>query len=782
MTAFMTAYLPMAFGEETASLELEELLVIDNTSYANQLVSESMRAQQTSLTSINAVIDNLAGVSVNEGDAYGFDDYSTSITLRGFKANVSEQQIGTTIDGMPNGGSNYGGGARANRYIDAGNLAGVEVFQGTADIASRSNEALGGTLNFKTAAPLKNRRFRVESTAGSFDARRLYFRYDTGQLGQTDTRAWLSFSHQEATDWINASAENTRDHFAAKLVSNHERVNLTSYFSYDDVHEDNYQGIYSEQQFQQFPESDGLTSQWTGVPFEDQLYRRGWSTLRENYFGYLKMDIALNDNTELTTSVYHHHNKGRGDWLPPFLVDATLDIAGQSEYLGGTTHYGTPAGLFGQYFFVAPTGQALPPDPSCTPSYTVTNWYGQALATAPIQSDPACYPEGAIAVQSVRNTHYQKDRTGFNLDGIIDVEVGNALNTIRAGVWYEDQNRDESRDWHSADTTQGFVYDKTPYWVQYDRRYTQKTTKWYLQNALNIGALTINLGAKQFLVDLTRKDQLDNTLNAGVNSDSDVLWSGGVVWQTPVNGLKAFAGYAENYKALSDLILENPAADFSQVAPETTKNYELGLRYNTAKLNASAVYFDTAFKNRLFYLPTILPGAGPDFLAQTNGTWFNAGGIDSKGLELAARYRFNQQFNLYSAYTYIDASYVGSGDAVVDLANGVTPGNQVAGIPEEMLVATLNWQKGNASASVSTKYTGAREVDQANSWTAKAYTLTDLRIGYQFNNRLSGQLKQCRVNLIVSNLFNKRYLGTIAQNIAWLGSERAIAVSGSIDF
>ncbi|PPT05828.1 TonB-dependent receptor [Geitlerinema sp. FC II] len=37
-----------------------------------------------------------------------------------------------TVDGIANGNSNYGGGAKANRYIDTENVKGVEVSQGTA--------------------------------------------------------------------------------------------------------------------------------------------------------------------------------------------------------------------------------------------------------------------------------------------------------------------------------------------------------------------------------------------------------------------------------------------------------------------------------------------------------------------------------------------------------------------------------------------------------------------------------------------------------------------------
>ncbi|MFT4788063.1 MAG: iron complex outermembrane receptor protein, partial [Paraglaciecola sp.] len=123
---------------------IEAITVVGKSvSYANTQTSDEMAKQQSTLTSVLAVIDNLPGVLINEGDTFGSDDWSTTVSIRGFQLSLDEQQIGITIDGISNGNSNYGGGAKANRYIDTENLGTVEVSQGTGDIASRSNEALG---------------------------------------------------------------------------------------------------------------------------------------------------------------------------------------------------------------------------------------------------------------------------------------------------------------------------------------------------------------------------------------------------------------------------------------------------------------------------------------------------------------------------------------------------------------------------------------------------------------------------------------------------------------
>ena len=64
---------------------------------------------------MTSVVDNLPGVSVQEGNAYGFDNWSSNVAMRGFQVTINEAQIGTTIDGFPNGTSDYWSGSKANR-------------------------------------------------------------------------------------------------------------------------------------------------------------------------------------------------------------------------------------------------------------------------------------------------------------------------------------------------------------------------------------------------------------------------------------------------------------------------------------------------------------------------------------------------------------------------------------------------------------------------------------------------------------------------------------------
>lgn len=755
----------VAIAEEESDVEAVESITVvgKSVSYANNATSDEMIKQQSSMTSVLAAIDNLPGVLINEGDTFGSDDWSTSISIRGFQVDLGQQQIGITIDGIANGNSNYGGGAKANRYIDTENLGFVEVSQGTADIASRSNEALGGTLNFTTIDPGSEEQFVFSTTLGEFDAQKFFVRYETGEIAP-NTYAWFSLSSQENSDWIDQVAENTREHFAAKVISSINNVDLTAYVSYDDTHEDNYQRVYSLAQFAQNPNWDGLTSEWTGNPYQDQAYRRGWSTLRENLFGYLQADFDIGE-VGVSANVYFHDNEGRGDWVPPYVVNVTDDGEGNphSEVIPGNTVYG--GAFLGQIFFVDRTGVQLSPIADCQSSITFP--YGGAGP----EYDQGCHEQGAVPVGSYRHTHYEKTRTGINADFVWDTRIGDMDNTLRGGFWYEDYNREESRDWHKIiDSATSFRFDHIPYWVQYDREFPVETMMFYIENELDMGFAKVRLGAKKFNVDVEKKDRFNSSNNLQVSSDSDTLFSAGIVAPLPLDGLELFAGYAENFAAIKDAVLERDDADLSFVEPEVAENMDFGIRYSSADFSASINYYSIEFDNRITFISNE-DVDGIDFLEAAAGGYINDGGIESSGFEASFTYQISDNFSLFSSYTNNDSEYTDASIA----------GNTVLGSAEEMAVVSLDWQRGNHSAGLSTKHVGERWLDQANTQRVDAYTVSDFYIGTYVENPGAG-VESVEIRFTINNLFDESYLGTIAPNAAWIGAPRTAAVNVKATF
>ena len=315
--------------QTNTATEVGEIVVTGQAkTYAAVSVSQEMIHRQAPMASVNEVVNELPGVHVTEADFFGSADFHTAITMRGFNSGMGAQQIGTTIDGLPNGGSSYGGGSRANRYFDMEDLGTVEVSQGTADIGSRSNEALGGTLNFLSSDPLKDQRIRLSAAIGDQSAKRFYGRFDTGEF-LPDTFAFVSASSSRHNDWVDDATPTTRDHATAKVVSKQGGFDLTGFLSWDKVNEAEYDSQ-SLAAFNNNPRRDPLLPGWTGIPYFDQRARDVSRAHRENIFTYLRGERRFGE-VKVQATGYYHSMRGQGDFAPPYIINLVADGAGAPE-------------------------------------------------------------------------------------------------------------------------------------------------------------------------------------------------------------------------------------------------------------------------------------------------------------------------------------------------------------------------------------------------------------------------------------------------------------------
>lgn len=749
---------------------LDQVQVIGQaTSYAKTSVSKETINRQTILSSVNNALNELPGVVVSEADATGSSVWGTQISMRGFVTNRDTQQIGTTIDGLPNGGSGYGGGSLANRYIDTLDLETVEVSQGTADISSRSNEALGGTLNFLTSDPLQEQRVRFVVGGGDNDARKYYARFDTGLLAG-HTRAWISASSAEVRDWIDGSGRTSNDHVAARFVTELDRWTLSGYASYNDANEPEYTSV-SPASFATNPDRDGLVGNLTGIPNLDQNFRSGSRALRENTFGYLRAAFDGGNGFKASVAGYAHKMEGRGDWLPPYLVQAREDGVGnpESEYRGGDTVYGGSA--LGQFYFVNPDGSAAQVIPGCTPRAGFTADY-----------DPNCYAAGVQGVQSYRHSHYDNDRAGFTADVEWKQDFGTVENTVRGGLWVENVDRSVRRDWHRLlNVGTDISFDNVPYWVQFEDRYKVDEQMYYVEDVARFGPFSARVGVKQFFVDQKRQRTIGAAENVRSDSKSDPLLSAGATWTLPVQGLEAFAGYSQNFAAIPSGVLgETNAQRFARVEPETADNIELGLRVSRWPLTGSITLYNIKFDNRIVYLPARLAD-GIDYLDETDGVYENFGGVESTGVEAALGYGWDNGWRINGAYTYNRSEYLGSGNAARDAELGIVDGADVIGQPRHILVMSADWQGESWNFGVSGRYLGERYLDASNANKLPSATVFNANIGFDLQD-LSPKLKGVGASFVVSNLTDRRYLsGVDGSDTAFIGAPRTVGFSVRVD-
>ena len=335
--------------------------------------------------------------------------------------------------------------------------------------------------------------------------------------------------------------------------------------------------------------------------------------------------------------------------------------------------------------------------------------------------------------------------------------------------WYEDNNRDESRDWHKViDARIYHHFDSTPYWTQYSLTFDTTTFKWYLQDTMTLGDFTINLGVQQYLVDLEKFDHSVRKTTAKVNSDSDVLFSGGILFQA-TDEIELFGSYSQNFAAIKDTALERDASALNDIEPETADNIELGLRYRADTFNLQATLYNIEFDNRITFLAPNADTSGINYTIGTNGSFVNVGGIESKGLEVSANWDASEDLSFYASYTNNDSEYVGD-------APGFTEGERVIDSIEQMWVVTGTYQMDDVTLSLSSKYTGDKGA-------ADDYTLTDLRIAYAMDFSSKG-IDAVNLSFVVNNLFDEEYLASGSGNgeSYFIGAGKTAALTLDVTF
>ena len=127
-----------------------------------------------------------------------------------------------------------------------------------------------------------------------------------------------------------------------------------------------------------------------------------------------------------------------------------------------------------------------------------------------------------------------------------------------------------------------------------------------------------------------------------------------------------------------------------------------------------ATWYTIDFQNRIFYLGPQTP-AGPNYLIPGGGAYFNAGGIDTSGLEFSATVQLPQRTSFYTAFTFNESEYIGTGDPLVDASQGLVAGTDVTGVPDRLWVVSLD-RTGPLGMGLTAKYTSSRRVSLRSDW------------------------------------------------------------------
>jgi iron complex outermembrane receptor protein len=237
-------------------------------------------------------------------------------------------------------------------------------------------------------------------------------------------------------------------------------------------------------------------------------------------------------------------------------------------------------------------------------------------------------------------------------------------------------------------------------------------------------------------------------------------------------------------------------------SPETTDNFDLGLRYNRSGFQAHAGVWYTKFKNRL-------ASAYDPVLDVT--VYRNLGQVDRYGVDGDISYRPIPEVSLrvFGSYLWSDikTNVQLSGGGTVDCGSGatapvgcaLTAGRRESGAPVGTLGGSIRGNWGPISGGVQAKYTGKRYINDQNlalplykidgtpSATVPAYTLVDLDLRVSLDQ--FHVLPRSFVQFNITNLFDEVYVGGFGGGLSatstpfvQIGAPRAFILSFGVGF
>ncbi len=214
--------------------------------------------------------------------------------------------------------------------------------------------------------------------------------------------------------------------------------------------------------------------------------------------------------------------------------------------------------------------------------------------------------------------------------------------------------------------------------------------------------------------------------------------------------------------------------------PSASNNYEVGVKAyvgaNTL-VNAAVFKIDTKDEVALF---TFSGG---------RSVYHNVDSTSREGFELTVDSAFGGGFKGLLAYSYIDATYDKSfvacvGGCVAGPNTTVPAGNNIPGIPENMVFGELAWTNDlGLSTAMEVRWMDKVFVNDVNTERADAYTVVNWRLA------LEQKIGDWRFSEFarVNNLFDKKYVGSVILNDS--GSafyepapDRNFMVGGSVSY
>lgn len=847
-----------AFAQSTGSADFDDEIIvtgsisrdvagikIPDSPKAKVVVGAELIQRQRPGQSINEIINLVPGVSFTNNDPWGSS--GGNFTIRGFDSS----RISQTFDGIPlNDSGNYA--VYTNQQVDPELVKEINVNLGSTDVDSPTAAAVGGTVNINTLVPSEELSAMVSASYGNIIAKgagdRPYYRVfgliQTGNLTPWGTRAW----------------------FSASTTSN-----VAAFANYGDIKKQQYNGkIYQ-------PIGDNGDFIAIAGHYNENRNNFGGSPLKANAITGDKHGrfYDIGDPTKgggfpctlSTTSVvnncgteferrYNPSNTGNIRWQSRFTLTDRLTLSFDGAWQTVKANGGGTTDAFESVFTKKNEANGL--------TFTGTGNYGgkfyfgrdlngdgilgKVTLLSPSQTNTNRWVAIANLVYDINDTNrvrlsYSYDRARHRQTGAAGFLFPNGEPTdvfpINDPVTDVNGNVLQKRDRLSFATLNQVAGEYRGEFFEEKLIVQLGLRAPFFKRDLNNHCFTSSTGgATGAFVECVPADQIaayqkvfPYAYNATTGRPSGaalpqertlkydkLLPNVGAVYKiTP--DLSLAASYTKNLSVPSTDSLYSafffPADDISsERTAETSDSFDVGIRYQTSKVQAALTGWYSKYNNRLV----------TSYDIDGNGTDTNLGPVKKYGIDASIAYQPIEQVSLYVFGSYlkskIEHDAITSGCAVdsdIQLAglcyiqDGTaylrTSGKRERNAPEFLFGGRAQGNFGDFTLGVQAKYTGSRFMNDINGDVGiaktstgatkliapgakfKGYTVVDIDVRYSL---ASAGLEHSYLQLNISNLFDKFYVGSFSGSLDGLasasgafvnfGSPRAISASFVIGF
>ncbi len=847
----------MALAQSTGSVDFEEETTVvvtgtraidvggvelPDTSKTRGVLNSEFIQRQTPGQTVNDIINQLPGVSFQNNDPYGSG--GGTMTIRGF----DNTRISQTFDGVPlNDSGNYA--LYSNQQLDQELIQTVNVNLGSTDVDSPTAAASGSTVNYRTRLPYQDFHTRIQGSIGEYNFFRVFGVIDTGEFTSIGTRAFFAASMAQNDNVFNNRGQIYKQQYNARLYQpigdNGDFISISGNYNQN---RNNFFGSVALR-------TDGAIGNPGSPPRRFPLTQeeRFYTVARCQTNQVARPGIADFANTCGATfdERYNPSNTGNIRIGSRFTLADGLVLAVDPSFQyvkanGGGTVVGqegrrdvNPAGGSNQNCQTTPPG----PNLSCQTGYIAgipyfgrdLNGDGDILDTvrvvAPSQTQTNRYGLIASLRYDINDDHsvrvaYSYDRARHRQTGQVGLLQGNGepfeyfpVNDPLADV---NGNILQKRDRLSFATLHQIGAEYRGQFMD-DRLLINAGLRapFFTRDLTNNCATTSATGFIECFgtnsAGLAAFRQFNPTVNTAdgpqplqgpqnrVLKYDEILPNVGFVFDlTPQ--MSVFANFSRGLQVPGTDNLYNsfffaPNTPQAQPSPETTDNYDAGLRYRSGNLLAQGSFWYTRFTDRL------ASSYDPE-LERT--VYRNLGTVIKYGIDGSVAYQVVPELQLYVYGSYLwsdiqDNIQVG-GSGVIDCSTATvttttcaaTAGRREAGAPVYTFGGRIQGQLGPIEVGVQAKRTGPRYVNDVNlpitlgglqvyPDRAPAYTIVDfdVRIPLEF----AGLNDRTWLQLNVTNVFDELYVGGFGGNLlantapfVQIGAPRAISATLVVGF